>query len=341
MRNEMRFIAACRFFLLLSVTSMHQAAFATEAVENAEEIRATIARSMPFIEKNGAEWIANKGCLSCHHTAFAVWSLSAAKQKGVRVDEAKLDEWRGLIADWPNLLDPSVRAQAKREVTVPANPDTVAQVLLASGPWHSEESASQPWVTEYVNGLLAGQQTDGSWLSGGQLPLQKRPKRETQEVTTMWALLALASVQVPDDALPDIVKKARSWLGEETVGSSTEWWATRLMLERKFGDAENADRLRAELLKRQRTDGGWGWLCEVEGDALGTGIALFALGDDKIPATHPAIANAHQFLAHTQSDDGSWPVHGTKQNKKDRIEPTATFWGTCWAVIGLCATIDD
>src|SRR6476620_6599296 len=71
------------------------------------DVRDVIKRSIPFIEREGAQWIANKKCISCHHTAFMVWSLGAAKQKGIHVDEAKLDEWRNLLADWQNLLDPT------------------------------------------------------------------------------------------------------------------------------------------------------------------------------------------------------------------------------------------
>jgi squalene-hopene/tetraprenyl-beta-curcumene cyclase len=304
------------------------------------DVRDVIKRSIPFIEREGADWIASKGCVSCHHTAFMVWSLGAAKQKGIHVDEAKLDEWRNLIADWQNLLAPSVRAAAKREVTVPANPDTVAQLLLARKTWHAE-AVAPPWVMEYENGLLAGQQTDGSWTSGGQLPLQKRPKRETQEVTTMWALSVIADSNLPNASKAAASEKARAWLGDQTVGKSTEWWATRALLEKRIGKSEKADLYRQELLKRQRADGGWGWLCDDESDALGTGIALFSLADSKDHSASAAVVNARRFLAQSQTKDGSWPTHGTKDNKKNQIEPTATYWATCWAVIGLCATPED
>jgi hypothetical protein len=309
----------------------------------APDVRRAIARSVPFIERGEAEWIASNGCMSCHHTAFTVWSLRAAKQKGIRVDEAKLDEWGNWIADWHNLLAPSVRADAKREKIVPAHSDAVGQVLLARGrgPRHAEAGAGS-WVMEYANGLLAGQQTDGSWAPGGQLPLQKRPKRETQEVTTMWTMSIIAAdSNLPEAAKAAALEKARSWLGDQTVGKSTEWWATRALLERKLCGTAAADRFRAELLKRQGADGGWGWICGEESDALGTGLALYALGQTQLPNANPAIMNARQFLARTQGTDGSWPVHGTKENKKNRVEATATFWGTCWAVIGLCETLDD
>ena len=37
--------------------------------------------------------------------------------------------------------------------------------------------------------------------------------------------------------------------------------------------------------------------------------------------------------------DGSWAVKGTKKDKAKKVEPTATYWGTCWAVIGLAETL--
>ena len=98
------------------------------------------------------------------------------------------------------------------------------------------------------------------------------------------------------------------------------------MFERKLGNAEKADRFRDGVRKLQRADGGWGWRCDEDSDALGTGIALYALAGDQLPPTHPAISNASRFLLKTQNADGSWSVRGTKQNKKDHVQTTATYW---------------
>jgi hypothetical protein len=312
---------------------------AAEITQETQAVRHTIERSVPFIERQGAEWIATKDCLSCHHTSFMVWSLNAAKRNGIHVDEKKLDELTEWASDWRHLVVFASRAKSLREDTLRGQSDTVAQLLLGRSALGSSAIRVR-WAQDYVLDLAKIQQPDGSWTSGGQLPAQKRPKRETQEVSTMWALLALLAQDIRDDSCSAALKKARAWLGNETSGQSTEWWATRLMLERKSGSADKADQLRQELLKRQRADGGWGWLCDDDSDALGTGIAIFALASDHLPASHPAIAKATKFLLVNQSNDGSWPVRGTKQNKKDRVEPTATFWGTCWAVIGLCETLD-
>src|SRR5262249_39086308 len=160
-----------------------------------------------------------------------------------------------------------------------------------------------------------------------------------QEVSTMWSLVALQSYAAPAESVADRFAKARAWLGGETRGESTEWWSVRLLLERGSGNDTEADRLRSELVAQQRDDGGWGWLCADESDAFGTGVALYALARDGLAAGDRAIARGRTFLLMTQKADGSWPVKGTKKGKAKQIEPTATYWGTCWAVIGLAETL--
>jgi hypothetical protein len=334
--------SACILRLLFSLTIL--AACCGDAVaevdNEAQPVRNMIARAVPFIERKGADWITNKECLSCHQTTFMLWSLNAAKQRGIPVDQGKLNDWTEWALDWRHLLDPTVRAAANREETLQGQCDTVAQLI--SGRTASESGANTPeWVNEYTKALVAAQQEDGSWKPGGQLPSQKRSVRETQEVTTMWALIALTNSNIQDPSLPARRKRALTWLGDTTAGESIEWWAARTLLERSLDRTDRAERCQAELIKFQRADGGWGWICKDDSDALGTGIALYALAHGGSDRPHQAIINARQFLMRAQSDDGSWAVHGTKQNKKDRIAATSAYWGTCWAVIGLCETLEN
>ena len=110
--------------------------------------------------------------------------------------------------------------------------------------------------------------------------------------------------------------------------------------------AESTDRTDVAVAKGARwlasvqgADGGWGWLSADESDAFGTGVALYSLARGGLASDHPAIARARQYLIQTQTAGGSWPVKGTKKNKAQQIEPTATYWGTCWAAIGLAETL--
>ncbi len=66
------------------------------------------------------------------------------------------------------------------------------------------------------------------------------------------------------------------------------------------------------------------------------GHALLVAG---VPNDDPAISRAVKFLIGSQQADGSWPVHGTKENKKQRVEETATYWGAAWATIALLHTL--
>ena len=133
--------------------------------------------------------------------------------------------------------------------TLARHNDPVAQLLLARSVKERESPAA--WAKLFAGRLAAGQQEDGSWKAGGQLPSQKRPERETQEVTTMWSLVALESYGPADQTLRPRFTKAREWLGSETEAKSTEWWAVRLLLERYSDNVAEADRCRDAILKNQ------------------------------------------------------------------------------------------
>jgi squalene-hopene/tetraprenyl-beta-curcumene cyclase len=332
-RGLLRFVAAAT--VTIGLTAAQETAAAEQVQTGADvDVRPVIERSVPIIEREGAAWMAARACVSCHHTAFMVWSLRAAKRSGVSIDDDKLRDWTDWAGDYRHLMAPPTDGkEVDRAAAVGGQSDTLAQLVLSQSA--SLTSVQRPtWAAEYVADLVKLQQADGSWKSGGQLPSQKRSKRETQEVSTMWALLATAQTGEEKGAAADVAK-AVQWLGEETAGKSTEWWAVRAVLERRLEHSQRAENYRGELLKRQHSDGGWGWLCDEQSDALATGMALFSLSGDETPDARKAIAEARMFLTRTQAVDGSWAVRGTKESAKDRVTPTATFWGTCWAVIGL------
>jgi hypothetical protein len=58
-----------------------------------QQVRATIERSLPFIEKIGSEWMDKRNCNSCHVVTFQLWSHNAAALRGFDVNREKLAEW--------------------------------------------------------------------------------------------------------------------------------------------------------------------------------------------------------------------------------------------------------
>lgn len=299
------------------------------------DARAAVERAIPFVEREGVAWMEMRRCVSCHHTTFMTWSLSAAAGRGIAVDAAKLADWTAWARDFRTVkgVDNPAWKDDDAPVTFRRQPDAVAQLLLG---------AARPdvkWAAEMRAHLVAGQEANGSWKAGGQLPGQKRPARETDDVTTMWAVLALAPARATDPAVGAAAAKAKTWLKNGPLGESTEWWAVRMLWWHATGEAGSEEPEREFLLGCQQPDGGWGWRTREESDALGTGIALYALLRSGTPRDAPAVRRAVEFLRTTQRADGSWAVKGTKAARRDHIEPTAVYWGTCWAVIALAETL--
>jgi squalene-hopene/tetraprenyl-beta-curcumene cyclase len=56
-------------------------------------LRASIERSLAYLEKDGVAWMRQRECLSCHHVPFLLWSHRIAQAKGIPLDAEKLGAW--------------------------------------------------------------------------------------------------------------------------------------------------------------------------------------------------------------------------------------------------------
>jgi hypothetical protein len=291
----------------------------------AVQARRAAERAIPFIERNGTAWIKERNCLACHYAGYMLWSLRDASSAGLAINKGSLAE----STIW-------AMSQPKSHET---GNEGAAQILVAR-----DRSVRSPESMEQIDSLrdliVNNQQQDGSWSPGGQLPAQKRPLSETRQVSTMLCVLGLETLDQPSEQAIKARDKGLAWLkntppNQGRPAVSSEWYALRLLIEKKFGEPKEVESLRAQILAAQRPDGGWGWLVADQSDAFGTGVSLYALSHVDGPATHPAIEKAWRFLVETQTDDGSWVVHGTKNGTKNKPHPLSRFWGSAWALLGL------
>ncbi len=298
------------------------------------EVRAAVQRSIPFIETQGVWWIEQKKCVTCHRTGNMVWSLGAARRRGLPVSE-QLDSW----LDWS--LENSLVVSEQGKVSGAGNLEGVAQLILARQLF-ARQAARDEAQRRLLELVIEGQEADGSWKAGGQLPSQKRAASETVEVSTMWLTLALAQAdEASHPGRPAALEKSLARIAASSPGQSTEWFATRLLLAQQLGDTSTAASLIDSLRTHQQADGGWGWLLNDPSDALGTGLALYALIRAGVARDDAAVQRAQRFLLATQREDGSWAVKGTKANKKERIEETAVYWGATWAALALIESLPE
>ncbi len=56
-------------------------------------VRDAVIRSLPYLEDAGVEWLEVRGCMSCHHVPYLLWTHRVAQTKGLPVDAKKLAEW--------------------------------------------------------------------------------------------------------------------------------------------------------------------------------------------------------------------------------------------------------
>jgi len=323
---------------------------ADDALPTEGDIRKAIERSLPFIEEKGVGWMNERGCASCHTVTFMLWSFNEARRHGIAVDARKLEEW----TNW-TLLNTVLRGKEGGGL------DTMSQLILGRDPasrWREipdrYPKAVDPFETIWES-LLDRQNANGSWPVEGQLTVPP-------EVSTRWALLALAARDTPaventrnlgqgfvkqlkriEAGIPRSREKALAFLKDAKQADTVEGLQLRLQVERKFGETGRADEYRKELIERQNADGGWSNRPDVkESDAYATGQALYALRTDGLSADDKAIRRATKFLVQTQRKDGAWQV-ATRQvrsiNTAHKADPIYTFWGTTWAAIGLSQTL--
>lgn len=290
-------------------------------------VATAVTRALPFLWQEGERWIEERGCVSCHQVPLMVWSLSAALESGFPVSKKRLQNHKEWSVRPASFVGPEGEEPYQLTSALSGNTDTMSSLLLGLG---GNRHGGEEWEKVFSEALLDNQKPNGLWDACGQLPAQKRPLEETNRVSSMWAMLALLR-QGYDPRRFNL----KSMVSSNKLIVSTEAIAVQLLLS-KYNSPTSVHESTKELLKRQHTDGGWGWISGQASDALATGLALYALravgaGD----AVADALGAGDQFLIRTQLEDGSWRVPGTKRKADNKPTETANYWGTGWAVVGL------
>lgn len=338
-----------------------------QPADNDAGVRAAVARSLPWIEKEGVAWMNDRGCVTCHHGNFLIWSHREAARRGIPIDAQKAEEW----TTWSLL-----KILSGMDGSTPQGSETLAQAVLARDERSLLTAKPRLWtrtIDPYENVLkylLKEQTADGKWGPGGQAEYPP-------DVSTGWALFALAVrerlmksedakinpahsangglealVKSNNAAIPKSQERALAWLKtvkEDKARDLNEQLVTRLLIETCHGDDASRSRRREDLLARQSADGGWSANPIVGprgSDAFATGQSLYALALAGIGADHAAIIRARAFLIGSQEADGSWKVPTSAIHKPSgnaerdaRIDEVYHFWGTTWAVLGLLHTL--
>jgi hypothetical protein len=296
-------------------------------------------RAISLIQKAASGYVKQRGCFACHHQAMAVIALTLAKDRGLDIDEAVLQEQ-------VRFTENSLRGgkdgyrQGKGQG---GGVETAgyALVTLEVGGWKADETTAA--VTEY----LLQRDTDREfWRTTANRP----PSEATSFTATAVALRSLAAYGTPEqkDRIAARLARVKEWL-LKTEAKDTEERVSRLWSLKYAGAVPAAihDAARA-LLAAQRPDGGWAQVEGMESDAYATGSALVVLGQvGGLAATDPAFERGITFLVKAQRPDGSWYVKSRSKPFQPYFESGfphgADQWismaATCWATAALCLSL--
>lgn len=93
MRRWLHLMAICCGMFIGILQANQPTAQSADTPPTDAAVRGAVTRSLPFLEKGGVAWMEERGCMSCHHVPFLLWTHRTAQARGLAVDEKKLAEW--------------------------------------------------------------------------------------------------------------------------------------------------------------------------------------------------------------------------------------------------------
>ena len=321
--------------LLLLPLLLVQRVHAEEA--DPSKVRRAIESGLRIVQKGAENYPNNRDCFSCHHQTLPMLAMHDASEAGISIDEALMKDQVQFIRDlFEDRLDSITEGKSLggRSLT--------AGYLL----WSFELGGvpKDNFSDAFVSYILHQQKEEGNW----DVQTNRPPSEESKIHTSYLAIYYTDHFARGEDLerkVKEAIAKARPWIVGSEPHSQEDFNGKFKALIALDALPQEIKAARQELLKRQREDGGWSQLPEMESDAYATGQTLHALVDgtpvgERDSELSSAIDRARSYLIRTQKKDGSWFVksrskpiqkffdNGDPHGKDQFISIAATSWAT-------------
>jgi squalene cyclase len=307
---------------------------------NSGDVRASVEKALPLLQKASPAFWKTTGCISCHHNVLPSMAVTTAHDRGFAGDEVAAKDMLKVTANY--LQNRTERIL--QGLTPPGAEDTMSYVLFALAAAHFPGNAGTEAGVRY---LKIRQAEDGRWIIRAH-----RPPLESSSISLTAVTIRVLQAFAPPGQraqYAERIARAAQWLDRAEARNTEE--VTFRILGLVWADASPASMAPAalSLARAQRADGGWSQLPTLESDAYATGQALVALQATGMKTTDEVYERGAAFLLKTQLADGSWFV-------KSRVETFQPYFesgfphghdqwisaaGTSWAITALALTRPD
>jgi hypothetical protein len=294
------------------------------------EVQLAIEKGLFFVEYRSMVWWKKRSCATCHEGQMLLFASNVAKERGIAVDQDKLDFW----TDRWVLVDALARNE-KRNKLNGLGMDTAPYVLLHRD--RSRDSSKERAIkwADVLKDAFANQLDNGSWST------------EAHHVTPRMALaladLETSTIPFSTEFRGEIARRRERtdrWIRNNKLQmpEKTESLAGWFVYEHLRGDKDRARKLRDELISRRCDDRGWGIKKGDPSHLLITSVVLYSLKSCGLPNDDPVVSTTQRFLLDRQSEDGRWCELG-RHFGPDKYHPSYDVWTSGFAIAALSLTL--
>ena len=297
-----------------------------------------IQKSINLLAKASNGHIENKSCFACHNQAIPLIAFSQAISAGFKVSESDLKKQEEFILEF---LKTNHQKYLDGKGTG-GDADTAGWVL-----WSLENTKTKPneLTNAVVKYLISFQAGSGYWKT-----TSNRPPSEASYFTTNYLALRALRIWSPPSYFKEFHErksKVKEWF-KQTPPKDHEDSVFRLLCLHEL-EAEPCEIKSAcmEIFKKQKPNGGWSQMTDLEPDAYATGTTLVGLHlVGQFDKNDQHIQKGLKFLVDTRLEDGSWLVKsrskpfqpyyetGFPHGKDQFISVTASAWATTALILG-------
>jgi hypothetical protein len=302
-------------------------------------LKASVARSLPLLQRAAATHAEQKTCFGCHNQGPPLRALRMGAERGFAVPESFFAEQRAHILAFVK----ENQDKFSEGKGTGGQADTAGSILLAlEHAGHKSDERS----TAIVDYFLKYQAKQDHYTCTSTRP----PSEASHFATTFLGVRGLQHWATPEqrESAQKRIAEVRKWI-EKAKPKDTEDRVFRLIgLHEAGADSQQIATAAKDLLAQQRLDGGWNQLPEMASDAYATGTALVALVETgMLKTSDPAYRRGVRYLLSQQLQDGSWHVvtrskpfqkyyeSGFPHGKDQFISAAASGWATAALLLDL------